>query len=112
MEDTAVNEHERDQQAPHTSVPIHEWVDRLELGMRNAHMDESRHLLCVEKTLEITQGLVHGRHWWRHEARLLDSTYTALSDEVLVAPELPGLGIGSPNALEQLLVDFANQPQR
>jgi hypothetical protein len=45
MENAAMNEEKRDQEAAYSTVAVHERMDRLELRVGEPYVDERRHLL-------------------------------------------------------------------
>src|SRR5689334_16305746 len=85
-----ITEHECDQQTPETSVTVKEWMDRLELHMRESCLDQRWKLWIVhmQKFLERIEAFIQpiGRRWNEQGV-----PRTRAANPVLRATELPGL---------------------
>ena len=110
-QDAAFDHRQRDEEPPDPAVPVQEGMDRLELVMRQRHVDQRRHHALVEELLPGPEAghqlLGRGRHIarrrWRGARR---------PDPVLGAPELPGYGAVAPHSRHELGVELPHQPER
>ena len=69
-QDALLREPERDQEPSGPTVPVEEWMDRLELGMCEADLDEGRHRCRImEEALKVAEGFLGGLPRWGNEPR-------------------------------------------
>ena len=61
----------RDEQSSNASIAIQKWVNRLELRVREARIDQDRKtMVLVEESLEIIERMSHSVRGWRHKWRV------------------------------------------
>ena len=113
MQNTAMHQEERHEEASDASVSVHEGMNRLELRMGNSYVDENRKIvLPVEEQLEVAQRLFHLRNRRRHESCVLDRSSSCRRYEVLVPPKFTRLLLRASHALKQLRVNLTEETKR
>ncbi len=101
-----------DQKSPNSAIPICKRMDRLELGVREANMDENwEPALFVQKALEIPECLVHIGYGRWDEGCSLDRRVLG-ADPILVASELSRRPQGTSTGAQQLRMDLSDKPCR
>src|SRR5438105_15727861 len=71
LKDFALAKQERNKQSAHPPVAVEEWMNRLELRVRQTEMNQRRQRLgIVQELFEVIQCRHHTRHWCCDEARV------------------------------------------
>ena len=92
-----MTQHQGDQQAPHPAIAVQEWVDGLELRVREARPQEHRQpgILLVEESFQIGHAVGNRVGRRRDESR---RSGPPAPDPVLRAPELARRLVAAPAA--------------
>jgi hypothetical protein len=96
---------------PKSTIAIQEWVDRLELNVRQRSLEEQRHIrkIAMEKSLERAHEFDHVfRRCWDESG----VAATGAADPVLSGTELARKLVAPAAVREQESVNLANETQR
>ncbi len=112
MQDVSVGQQQRDQQPTDSSIAVQERVNRLELGVNEAAVDQHREIVPrMQKTLEVVERVPHPPHRRRDERRV-GKRHVAGTDPIPRRAELPRLLVGTAHVAREFGVNLTNEPQR
>ena len=109
--DVSIDQEQSDQETAYPAVAVQEWMDRLELRVRQRRVDQRRQVLVMQKLLPIAETLHQLRGRRRHVGGVTQYA-SRRTGSVLAAPELGRRGRVAANAAHQALVYFSDQAER
>ena len=111
MQHITMHQQKSDQQAPHPTISVQKRMDRFELDVRQRAMHQYRQaMIFMQERLKVIKCVLHLMRRRRHERGPAERDI-ARADPVLGRAELARHLVGTANIVEQLSMDFPDEPQ-